>query len=135
LIVIEYLKYFHKHVKAIGVYRLLLLDGYGSYATFEFKKFANDYKIIFLYLSAYTTHRLQLLDVGIFGLLTYFYFNEVVQYFRWFGFIGKSVKIFDKIGARISALKALKTLKKLDTAQIIYLKNRNSFKQLRIYIL
>jgi hypothetical protein len=28
---------------------------------------ANDYKIILLYLSAHTTHRLQPLDIGIFG--------------------------------------------------------------------
>jgi hypothetical protein len=47
--------------------------------------------------------------------------------------IGKSVKVLDKVGARTSALDALKALKKLDAAQITHLKNRSSFKQLRIY--
>jgi DDE superfamily endonuclease len=64
---IEYLNHFHKHARPIGVYRLLLLDGYGSHVTFRFKALANDYKIILLYLPAHTTHRLQPLDVGIFG--------------------------------------------------------------------
>jgi hypothetical protein len=49
-------------------------------------------------------------------------------------YIGKSVKVLDKVGARISALKALKALKKLGAAQIIYFKNRSSFKQLRTHI-
>jgi hypothetical protein len=44
------------------------------------------------------------------------------------------MKVFDKVGARISALDALEALEKLDAAQIIYLKNRSSFKQLRIHI-
>jgi hypothetical protein len=45
--------------------------------------------------------------------------------------IGKSVKVLDKVGARTSALDALKALKKLGAAQITHLKNRSSFKQLR----
>jgi hypothetical protein len=48
-------------------------------------------------------------------------------------YIGKSVKVLDKVGARTSALDALKALKKLDAAQIIHLKNRSSFKQLRTH--
>jgi hypothetical protein len=47
--------------------------------------------------------------------------------------IGKSVKVLDKVGARTSALDALKTLKKLGAAQITHLKNRSSFKQLKIH--
>src|SRR5450755_976788 len=66
VVTLEYLKHFHKHAKATGAYRLLLLDGHNSYVTFEFKLLANEYKIIFLYLPAHTTHRLQLLDVRIF---------------------------------------------------------------------
>jgi hypothetical protein len=58
VIALEYLKYFYKHVKPIGVYRLLILDDYGSHITFEFKALANKYKIILLYLPAHTTHRL-----------------------------------------------------------------------------
>jgi DDE superfamily endonuclease len=85
VIALEYFKHFHKHAKAIGVYRLLLLDGYGSHATFEFKLLANKYKIIFLYLPAHTTYRLQPLNVGIFSPLTHFYSNEVIDFSRWSG--------------------------------------------------
>jgi hypothetical protein len=42
-------------------------------------------------------------------------------------YIGKSVKVLDKVGARTSALE------KLDAAQITHLKNRSSFKQLRTH--
>jgi hypothetical protein len=48
-------------------------------------------------------------------------------------YIGKSVKVLDKVGARTSALDALKALKKFDAAQITHLKNRSSFKQLRTH--
>jgi hypothetical protein len=83
---IEYLNHFHKHARPTGVYRLLLLDGHSSHATFRFKALANDYKIILLYLPAHTTHRLQLLDVGIFGPQSGFYSNEVVRHSRWAGY-------------------------------------------------
>jgi hypothetical protein len=49
--------------------------------------------------------------------------------------IGKSVKIFDKVGIRISAFDALEALEKLNVAQTTYLKNRSSFKQLTTHIL
>ncbi len=65
---LEYLKHFYKYARPIGVFRLLILDSYGSHAIFRFKELAHEYKIILLYLPAHTTHRLQLLDVGIFGL-------------------------------------------------------------------
>jgi hypothetical protein len=38
--------------------------------------------------------------------------------------IGKSVKVLDKVGARTSALDALKALKKLDAAQITSQKSK-----------
>src|SRR5450755_3716280 len=85
VITFEYLKHFHKHAKATEAYRLLLLNNHNNYATFEFKLLANKYKIILLYLPAHTTHRLQPLDIGIFGPLTYFYSNEVVDFSRWSG--------------------------------------------------
>jgi hypothetical protein len=83
---LEYLKHFHRHARPIGIYRLLILNGYGSHATFRFKELAHKYKIILLYLPAHTTHRLQPLDVGIFGPQSGFYSNEIVQHSRWAGF-------------------------------------------------
>jgi hypothetical protein len=77
VIALEYFKHFHKHAKPIRVYRLLVLDGHGSHITFEFKALANKYKIILLYLPAHTTHRLQLLDIRIFGPQSRYYSNEV----------------------------------------------------------
>jgi hypothetical protein len=75
---LEYFKHFYRHARPIGVYRLLILDGHGSHAIFRFKELAHEYKIILLYLPAHTTHRLQSLDVDIFGPQSGFYFNEVV---------------------------------------------------------
>jgi hypothetical protein len=45
-IAIEYLKHFYKYAKSTEVYRLLVLDDYGSHIIFQFKIFANEYKII-----------------------------------------------------------------------------------------
>jgi hypothetical protein len=60
---IEYLNHFHKYIRSTGVYRLLLLNSYGSHAIFRFKVFVNNYKIILLYLPTHTTHRLQSLNI------------------------------------------------------------------------
>lgn len=52
-----------------GGYRLLILDGHNSHTTYRFCKFAEEHKIIVVCLPPHTTHRLQPLDVGIFGPL------------------------------------------------------------------
>jgi hypothetical protein len=70
---LEYFKYFYRHTRPIGIFRLLILDGYGNHATFRFKKLAHEYKIILLYLPAHITHKLQPLDVGIFRPQSGFY--------------------------------------------------------------
>ncbi len=70
---LEYLKYFYRYARLIGVFRLLILDNYNNHAIFRFKKLAYEYKIILLYLPVYTTHRLQLLDIGIFRPQAEFY--------------------------------------------------------------
>jgi hypothetical protein len=75
---IEYFNHFHKYVRSIGIYRLLLLDNYNNDAIFRFKAFANNYKIILLYLSAHTTYRLQLLNIDIFNFQSDIYSNKVV---------------------------------------------------------
>jgi len=66
-IAMAYIKYFNKYTEPIGEYRLLILDGHGSHVIFRFRKFAYNNKIILLYFPAYTTHKLQLLDIDIFG--------------------------------------------------------------------
>ncbi|KAF7565281.1 hypothetical protein PtrM4_047150 [Pyrenophora tritici-repentis] len=52
--------------KARSGYRLLLLDGHGSYVTMDFINYCNDHKILLLAFPPYATHTLQPLDVGIF---------------------------------------------------------------------
>jgi hypothetical protein len=64
---LKYLKHFYRYTRPIEVFRLLILDGYDNHAIFRFKELAYEYKIILLYLFAHTTHKLQSLDVGIFG--------------------------------------------------------------------
>jgi hypothetical protein len=53
--------------------RLLILDGHSSYLTPEFDAFCKENAIIYLYISLYTSHLLQPLDVGVFGLLKRLY--------------------------------------------------------------
>ena len=54
----EWLKHFNKHTTSTGAYRLLILNRYGSHATFTFTNYARENKIVLLYLPPHTTHRL-----------------------------------------------------------------------------
>jgi len=64
---------------------LLILDNYGSHATIAFIDYAYKNKIVLLYLPSYSTHRLQPLDIVIFGPLTTYYSHEVNAYNRYEG--------------------------------------------------
>jgi DDE superfamily endonuclease len=68
---LEWIKHFDKHTRdqAVGVYRLLILDGHGSHSTPEFQTFCEEKKIIVLYMPPHTSHLLQPLDVGCFSPL------------------------------------------------------------------
>jgi hypothetical protein len=83
IMAMNYIKHFNKHTEPIGDYRLLILDGHGNHATFQFKKYAHNNKIILLYLPAHTTHKLQSLDIGIFGPQANFYSQEIDRYSQW----------------------------------------------------
>ena len=52
-----------------GVYRLLILDGYGSHLTPRFDQYCQDHKIIPLCMPPHSSHILQPLDVGCFSVL------------------------------------------------------------------
>jgi hypothetical protein len=58
-------------------YRLLIVNGHLSHVNIAFIEFAITHKILFLVLPPYTTHRLQLLNVSIFGPLAQAY-SEIV---------------------------------------------------------
>jgi DDE superfamily endonuclease len=70
---------FEKHTAhwTKGVYRLLILDGHGSYVTLEFDLFAKEYSIITLCMPLHSSHLLQPLDVGCFAVLKRLYRQQI----------------------------------------------------------
>ncbi len=60
---------------------LLILDGHGSHATAEMRKLALANKVHLFYLPPHTTHRLQPLDVGVFGPLQTAWQNRCNDYY------------------------------------------------------
>ncbi len=67
----------------MGTYRLLILNKYNSHATFAFTEYAKENNIILLYLPAHSTHRLQSLDIAIFGPLSTYYSNLIKENNRY----------------------------------------------------
>ena len=65
---LAWLTYFERHSSSrqAGVWRLLILDGYGSHCTFQFVTFCDAHKIIPLCFPAHATHLMQPLDVVVF---------------------------------------------------------------------
>jgi hypothetical protein len=61
----------------------LIVDGYASHVTTKAIKFCLDQKIVLLCLPLYTTHILQLLDVGIFAALAALYKKGVCERSRF----------------------------------------------------
>ena len=60
-----------------GEWRILLLDGYESHLSCVMLDFVEKKKILLVCLPAHSTHLLQPLDVGLFGLLQHAYTAEV----------------------------------------------------------
>jgi hypothetical protein len=79
------LKYFNKYTPLIGSHRLFILNNYGSYTIFGFVNYAEQNNIILFYLSVCSTHRFQLLDIEIFGLLLTIYSQLINKYNKYEG--------------------------------------------------
>jgi len=81
LLCLEWLKHFERFsaLRQVGVYRLLLLDGYGSHCTRDFISFCNQQNIIPFCLPPHTTHLIQPLDVVVFQPLKH-YHSEAIDY-------------------------------------------------------
>jgi hypothetical protein len=62
--------------------RLLILDGYKSYNSKEFKDYCRDNKIVTLCMPLYSSHLLQPLDVGCFAPLKKAYGRQVKALMR-----------------------------------------------------
>ncbi|EER28513.1 mariner-Tc1 transposon family protein [Coccidioides posadasii C735 delta SOWgp] len=67
----------HTKAKAGRARRLLLLDGHSSHINMKFIEYANRERILLLILPPHSTHRLQPLDVGVFGPLGKAYSSEL----------------------------------------------------------
>ena len=55
--------------RKVGRYRLLILDGHGSYVTAEFDRYCTEHDIIVLCMPPYSSYLLQPLDVACFAVL------------------------------------------------------------------
>jgi DDE superfamily endonuclease len=61
----------------VRLHRLLIIDGHKSYNLLDFQQIYKDSKIITLYMPPYSSHLLQLLDVGCFSPLKRAYGAEI----------------------------------------------------------
>ena len=84
VIVYQWLQHFEiysrKHLK--GIYRMLIMDGYGSHLTIEFVDYCDKNKIIPFCLPAHLTHLLQPLDVVIFQPYKHYHAEAIDQAVR-----------------------------------------------------
>jgi hypothetical protein len=60
--------------------RLLIVDNYNSHLNMRFINYANQNRILFAFLPPHSTHRLQSLDVGLFGFLAQYYTQEIDRF-------------------------------------------------------
>jgi hypothetical protein len=79
------LKHFNTYTKArsVGAHQLLIIDSYKSYNLHKFYKYCKEEKIIVLCMPPYSSHLLQLLNVGCFSPLKQAYsdkINSLLQY-------------------------------------------------------
>ena len=78
--------------------RLLIVDGYSSYINLKFISTYDRLRILILILLPYLTHRLQPLDVSMFGLLVYEYSQGLDNLiFKSLGFVSINKAMFQKI--------------------------------------
>ena len=75
---------FHEQTvsKAGRDWRLLILDGHGSHCTLRFLEWCRSHKILVAILPPHSTHRLQPLDVSLFGPLATYYSQELDAHSR-----------------------------------------------------
>jgi len=81
LLCLEWLKHLERFsaVRQVGVYRLLLLDGFGSHCTCKFIAFCDRNKIIPFCLPPHSTHLIQRLDIVVFQPLKHFHAEAIAS--------------------------------------------------------
>src|SRR6266498_262685 len=70
----------HTKEKADNHRRLLIVDGHNSHLNIRFINYANQNRILLTFLPPHSTHRLQPLDVGLFGPLANYYTQEIDRF-------------------------------------------------------
>jgi hypothetical protein len=73
---------FHTASRTKGKYRLLILDGHESHHSEEFETYCQEHNIITLCMPPHSSHLLQPLDLGCFGLLKKAYSHQIEQLMR-----------------------------------------------------
>jgi len=110
---------FDRHTKAKARqgrdYRLLIIDGHGSHVTLAFLDWSDIHRIIVAVFPSHSTHRLQPLDVSLFGPLSQAYTNQLVDFFAATqGLVGISKREF--WGNFLPAFKASFTRANIESA-------------------
>jgi len=72
------------------------MDNYSSHLTWQFVEYALAHKIVLVALPPHSTHKLQPLDVGCFGPLSYYYGKQVDDFCRY-GHLGVNKEYFLKL--------------------------------------
>ena len=80
----EWLKHFDQHTtnRSKGFYRLLILDGHESHYSADFEMHCKENNIITLCMPPHSSHLLQPLDVGCFGMLKKTYGQKIEHLMR-----------------------------------------------------
>lgn len=92
-----WLRKFHQETKkkAGNRRRLLIVDGHSSHINMEFLKLADSFKILICILPPHTTHRLQPLDIGLFGPLERAYSTHLDNFtFDGLGWVSMTKRVF-----------------------------------------
>jgi hypothetical protein len=73
---------FDRYTKLIaGFYRyLLIVDDHNSYINMRFINYCDQNRILLAIFFSHSTHRLQFLDVGLFGFLAEYYSQEIDRF-------------------------------------------------------
>ena len=76
---LKWLKHFNTYIKGytVSMYCLLILDGYKSHDSLDFRLYCKENKIITICIPVYLLHLLQLLDVGCFLFIKKAYGGQI----------------------------------------------------------
>src|SRR6202000_723660 len=75
----EWIQHFNKYTKYCtkGKHRLLILDGYESHTSAQFRQYCKEHEIIPLCMPPHSSHLLQPLDVGCFSPMKTLYNSQI----------------------------------------------------------